>query len=442
MRKPSVIFMNRVYAPSRGASGRVLRDLARGFIREGWQVTVITTGKKPGMELDGAVRVLRVKSAGKPKNAIAYAWIWLKMFIVALRQGAPHLLITQSDPPLLAVAGQVVARFKKCRHIHWCHDVYPDLFPALGAKFPKFIMRFMKSRTLSALKAADKVVTIGRCMAKHLTNQGLESSKITMIPNWPDLELTQGDGGAAVSKSHKGLPPEKVWFEGAKPFDEQIKDGPKFRVLYAGNIGLAHPIETILAAAEVLNTDNPEIEFVFVGDGPRFDEISKRRGHGGLDNIRLLPYQPIERLRQIMESGDVHLISMKDDAAGLLVPCKLYSAFAAQRPCVFVGPSHCEAAHIIEEYKAGYVTAQGDVDALVAQIKNYRFNSDDWFAAQKGAAAAGEVFVPSAAIDAWVDRAWSVIKNEVPRPDEASKKAAPKADESTQEKSKPHVEAA
>lgn len=413
MRRPSVIFMNRVYPPGRGATGRVLRDLARSFAREGWQVTVITTGEKASKDRDGAVKVIRLKGPAKPGGAFSYAWVWLKMLITALRQPATTLLVTQSDPPFLAVAGQIIKKFKGSRHIHWCHDIYPDLFPALGVRFPDFVMAGLERVMRGALQTADKVIVVGRCMARQLSYTGIDPKHITMIPNWPDLELSADPHAADAPVQTRGLPPEKVWYEGAKPFEQQIKDEPKFRILYAGNIGLAHPIDAILAAAEILDKDNPEIEFVFVGDGPRFDELSKERAARGLHNIRLLPYQPARRLAQIMESGDVHLVSMAEEAAGLMVPCKLYSAFAAARPCLFLGPAASEAAKVVQDYHAGAVVAPGDVEGLVAQIRHYRFNSEAWFAAQKGARDAGAVFVPEQAIDAWIDRAWSVVKDEV-----------------------------
>lgn len=404
--------MNRVYAPGRGATGRVLRDLARSFAREGWQVTVITTGPKRVRELDGSVKVIRVKGSTKPGNALSYAWIWLKMLFVALRHPASDLLVTQSDPPLLAVAGNIVKRFKGGRHINWCHDIYPDLFPALDIKFPKFVLRGMERMTKRALENADKVVVIGRCMARHLSDRGFSANKVAMIPNWPDFELSAPAAPEAAAPVRKGLAPEKQWYDGAKPFEEQIKDQPKFRVLYAGNIGLAHPVDTILDAAEILNTENPEIEFVFVGDGPRFEKLSAERTKRGLGNIRLLPYQPLKRLRRVMESGDLHLVSLKEEAAGMAVPSKIYSAFAAQRPCVFVGPEDSEAAQVITDFKAGTVVRQGRAEDLAVRIKHYRFNGEEWFAAQNGAAEAGQVFVPGQPIAAWLERAWSIVKDD------------------------------
>ena len=113
MRKPSILFMNRVYPPFKGGTGRVLRDLARHFAKQGWQVTVITSGAKSGTERDGAVRVLRVKGPEKPKNILGYIWIWIKMIICALRLPASDVLITQTDPPLLAVGGHCIKLIKK-----------------------------------------------------------------------------------------------------------------------------------------------------------------------------------------------------------------------------------------------------------------------------------------------------------------------------------------
>ena len=62
MRRPTILFMNRVYPPVRGATGRVLRDLAKSFAREGWHVTIITTGPKASKERDGGIRIIRVKA--------------------------------------------------------------------------------------------------------------------------------------------------------------------------------------------------------------------------------------------------------------------------------------------------------------------------------------------------------------------------------------------
>ncbi|PCI98578.1 MAG: glycosyltransferase WbuB [Alphaproteobacteria bacterium] len=408
MRRPTILFMNRVYPPVRGATGRVLQDLAVSFAREGWHVTVISSGPKAGEERQDGVRILRVKGAVRPSGARAYFWIWFKMLLLALRLKGRHILVTMTDPPLLILVGQFVAKLKRSRHINWCQDLYPDVMPALGFRMPVLLMRWFRRLRIKAMKRCDKVIVCGRCMVKHLTQEGVDAQKIAMVANWPDMELTDPEMVDVT-----GVPYQEPDSDIVRPFEKQVKAESRFRVLYAGNMGLAHPIETILAAAEIFEEQGSDIEFVFVGDGARFDYIAAVRSEKCLDNIRLLPFQPVSRLREIMESGDVHLITMKEDAAGLVVPCKLYSALAVARPSIFVGPVQSEVAKVIRDFSTGLVVATDDVDNLVNAIKHFRESGEAWFEAHRGAVQAREVFTPQKSIEAWMDCAWDVVKDDL-----------------------------
>ncbi|HNQ91835.1 MAG TPA: glycosyltransferase family 4 protein [Alphaproteobacteria bacterium] len=414
MQKPSVLFVNRVYPPSRGATGRVLRDLAHAFARDGWEVTVLTSGASSSEVMDGPVRVKRVKASGK-KALSAYFWVWVKLLVAALFMPKHKMIVTLTDPPMLVVAGRILARIKGSSHIHWCHDLYPDILPVLGLKISSKVMSFLKGMSRRAMKSCDRVVVVGRCMAKHLAFTGLDMSKVTIIPNWPDLELTarasmtsgvpiRVKAAANANLDGKSLRPKNPFF---------VDESPKFRVLYAGNLGRAHPISTILDAAALLMPDHPEIEFVFVGDGVGYERIAQERARRGLDNIRLLPAQPLSRLKELMESGDVHLISMKHEAAGMLVPSKLYAALAAGRPCILIGPDHTETARVIREYGAGRVVAQGHARQLASEILSFRTDGDKWFAAQVGANRAGEDYAPNRSISSWIKNARDTIRYRV-----------------------------
>lgn len=404
MAKPTVLFINRVYPPQRGATGRVLQELAHGFVAAGWHVRVVSTGEKTSLQTDGHVQVQRIKANQKPRSALSYTNIWRTLYGAAKKMDAPDLLITLSDPPLTAVMGQRLQRYFDCPHMHWCHDYYPNLLPALGVKFPAVAMKMIKRLSMSAMAGADRLVVIGRCMARTMALEGFNPGQITVIPNWPDMLLSDQASGAPTAPK-----PSRHYSDIAKPFEAQLKSAPKFRVLYAGNLGHAHPVDTILDAAEILNTQGREIEFVFVGEGPKFNYIADERQRRGLDNIRLLPYQPDGALRDLMESGDVHLISMDERAAGLLVPCKLYSGLAVQRPCIFVGPAMSEAAKVITDFKAGTVVPQGRAEDLAARIKHYRINSREWFSACKGAAEAAQTFTAAASIEAFTTRARALL---------------------------------
>lgn len=413
MQKPSVVFFNRVYPPSRGATGRVLRDLARGFVRDGWSVTIITTGTEDAREKDGPIKIIRLKAPVKKKSMRAYLNVWMRMWWAGMGMSRPDLIVTMTDPPLMVVAGDMMARAHKCKHIHWCQDLYPDVLPALGFKISDRVMNFLKARARRAMKRADRVVVIGRCMARHLVRTGIEARKITLIPNWPDYELLAPDprtrrpmsGKAAFRAANDGRPVHDI----VKPFEALFLDSePKFRVLYSGTLGRAHPVQAILEAAQILGQDHPEIEFVFVGDGPNFERLAQERTRRSLQNIRLMPYQPASRLRELMESGDIHLVSMRDDAAGFIVPCKVYSAIAVARPTILIGPFISEVARVLDDFQAGVVVPQGDGRRLAQAILRYRLDGDEWFAAHQGARRASRVFVPHEAISAWLVRARDV----------------------------------
>ncbi len=396
--------MNRVYPPGRGATGRLLQDVAQAFVKEGWHVTIVTSGPVAGESREVGIRIIRVKAPAKPESALGYIWVWIKMFLVALFSERRHVVMTMSDPPLLIYAGNIISKFKTCRHVNWCHDIYPEVVPALDIRLPRFIFSFLKSLRRRAMQGCDHVMVCGRCMKDYLVSDGLDEHKISVIANWPERELSQIDDGKSL---------ETPSVANARPFEKQVKTKQRFRVLYAGNIGLVHPTDVIIEAAERLQNSGHDVEFLFVGSGPRFDKLAEERSRRGLDNIRFLPYQPVSKLWEVLEGGDMHIISMKGEAEGFVVPSKFYAALAVGRPCIFIGPKNCEAARVISEFKAGVVIPQGDVEHLVASIILFRKNGDAWFASHKGAIRARNTFTPDGSVDRLINTVWKTVKDDL-----------------------------
>ena len=394
--KPSILIINRVYPPERGATGRMAQDLAHALERCGWQAHVVTTAQKMGQERNGQVSVTRVKSAKKPKTAAGCLINLFRIYRAGLKASKPDIVLSMSDPPMLAVFGGMIARKHKVPHIHWAQDVYPDLLQPLGINIPDFVARSLHTRVIKELNHSAKVVTIGRCMERYLKKTGVLVNKMTTIPNWADFEVISP---SAQTTSREMIVPTGV----AKKPEEMFRDtSPKFRVLYAGNIGRAHSVRAIIDAAELL-AERTEIEFVFVGDHHEHSSLARERAKRGLDNIKFLPYQPIEKLRHVMESGDVHLVTMRQATKGLLVPCKFYSALTVGRPTIYIGPKRTEIAEVIKEYKAGILVPNRDAKALADAIYHYRMEGDAWFQAQEGALLAAQAYHPTISLHKWVE---------------------------------------
>ncbi len=138
--------------------------------------------------------------------------------------------------------------------------------------------------------------------------------------------------------------------------------------MYSGNLGLAHSFSEFLEAARRLR-HRADIVFLYVGDGPRLAEVRAAKEAEGLDNILLLDYVPREHLHESLSTADVHLISMRSEMTGIVVPGKLYGAMASGRPTIFVGPEHCESADTIRAAGCGFTIRLGDVEALVAALE-------------------------------------------------------------------------
>jgi len=408
LQKPSVLLINRVYPPAHGASGRILRDLAREMTRAGWMVSVLTTGDKTFTEKDGSISIQRVKAPMTPKGFLGYGIALARLYFAAMKQPRHDLVITLTDPPMLVTIGRRYAQKKRCSHMHWCQDLYPDLFPSIGVKLPPFILKGLSKTARRSMNKSGRVIAIGRCMAKYLAHTGVETGRISVVTNWPDLEIVD-----PTRKSRRRDVNIKNDVTMARPIDQLHRDdSPRFRVLYAGSIGRAHPMKAILEAAEHLSSF-PEIEFAFVGEGPNHDRLAAERDRRGLQNIKLLPYQPASRLKDLMESGDIHLVSMRDDAAGLLVPCKFYSALAAGRPVIYIGPPDTEIAKVIRDYGCGAIVPQGDGQTLAQAIHYFRMDPDAWFNAQIGAENAAEESRPVKSILSIMKEAESTIRNRV-----------------------------
>lgn len=403
--RATILIVNRVYPPMRGATGRLLHDLARHFVKTGHHVTILsTTAGKPSIGSRGSITIKRVKGTNHP-NFISYLIILWRLYRGMLRSARHDVIITLSDPPLLYVMGQRAARKKKCKHVHWCQDLYPDLLPAFGFPVPQALMTRAFEKGRKALNESACVIAISRCMQRHLVRTGVNIRRTAVIENWPDQELLAG--AAPITPVETTPLPHAGQLRERRLYTDPA--GQRFRVLYAGSIGHAHPIDAIVAAARILHKLQPDVELVFVGKGPGFDRLAQARAQYGLDNIRLMPPQPRAGLKALMESGDIHLVTMKDEALGMLLPSKFYEGLAIGRPIVFAGPVESDIARLIAKHACGRVVKPHDGKSLATAIALYRTDADAWFLASEGAKAALRGRLPQDAFALWSDVVRKVV---------------------------------
>lgn len=360
-RPSSLLFINRVFPPAPGATGEMLYELTAELAQRGWSVTVLTAGYQdsPAHEVtaDG-VEVHRVGGGlisrrSLARRALSYGLLYPALLWKALRLPRHDVVITKTDPPLLLTLTPIIRAIKQCRAVHWAQDLYPEVAEALGVIEPQSpLSRVMLAASVGAMERHDRVVAIGRCMQDRLLERGVAPGRLEVVPNWP-LGAVQ--------------PVERE----DNPF--RITNGldNRFVVMYSGNMGMAHPFEAVLDAAELLRASHPSVLFLLVGDGARRASIEKSVKDRRLTNVALLPFQPKELLSMSLGAADLHLVVMEAEALGYVVPSKIYGALAAGRPCVFIGPRESEAARLILEHACGDVVDEPRGDVLAAKIARW-----------------------------------------------------------------------
>ncbi|HMC26796.1 MAG TPA: glycosyltransferase family 4 protein [Verrucomicrobiae bacterium] len=342
----------------------MLANLAPALVEQGFDVTVLTTrydaNASPSESICG-VQVERVRPflfgrdqkppARLASRFLSHLSIYPALLWRALRLPPSDVVVTMTDPPLLLLLGPIIALFKRSRLVHWAQDIYPEVAEALGVLRPhglvagicRFVSKF-------ALKRNFKIVTIGRCMKQHLLHRRIPPRLLEVIPNWFPAMIAPATAadGIAFRAEHK------LW--------------GKFLVMYSGNFGLAHSFDAILKGARELQSKRPDIQFVLIGDGPRLEEVKAKIAELSLNNLLLLPPQRLDNIAETLAGADIHLVTMREELCGLVVPSKLYGVLSVGRPCIFMGPSHSEAALVIQQNQCGSVTPANDSFALVQAI--------------------------------------------------------------------------
>ena len=195
-------------------------------------------------------------------------------------------------------------------------------------------------------------------MSQRLAARGLPTHKITTVHNWVPAEAV------------RPLP------RGAWQLPGLVSLNGSFVVMYSGNMGMAHEFETILDAAALLKEDRA-VQFVFAGGGKRRAEVEAGVAVRGLRNVAFLESRPLSELAQLLSAADVHLVSMREEVLGTLVPSKIYGILAAGRPALFVGPPRCEVADLIRASGAGESFRAGEASRLASVIRRLAANQVD-----------------------------------------------------------------
>jgi glycosyltransferase involved in cell wall biosynthesis len=363
-----LVFVNRFFFPDQSATSRMVSDLAFHLAGRGYRVAVVTSRLRyedaaaayPALESVAGVEVHRVWTSSFGRFVLpGRAFDYLTFYLSAARAlnrllRAGDVVVAKTDPPLISVVAQGAASRRGAHLVNWTQDLFPEIAAALGVgflngRFGRWVRR-LRNRSLAR---ADMTVAIGERMAQRLVAEGVPEDRVRIIHNWVD-------GDVIHPLPRQGNPVRAEW---------GLED--RFAVGYSGNFGRVHEYETVLAAAALLSEEK-DVVFVFIGGGASLDRFKEACALRHLENVRFFPYQPEERLRESLGACDLHLVILRPEIEGLVVPSKFYGVAAAGRPTLFIGDPEGEIARLIGQAEAGLWVKTGDGEALAAAVRRLR----------------------------------------------------------------------
>lgn len=338
----------------------VFLDIANAFASAGSK-TVLFTGyiEQGGRPLSASVHLKKSISYNR-KSTVSRFFSWLAFafhyafYLLTCRR--PEVVLVSTNPPLAPVITAVISRWRKIPYQVLLYDLYPEaLFQAGLVKRRNPIFRFWQRINPWIFKGAQKIFTLSDSMKDAASGYIADPGKVKVIYNWADTSYVH-----PVEKS-------------TNDFIRQHRLENKFVVLYAGNMGLTHDLESLIEAAHLLK-DLPDLQFVFIGDGGKRRALQNLVRERALGNVVFLPYQDERNFPLAMAAADVGVVTLGSGAEGISVPSKTYINLAAGVCLLSIAPKNSELSRLVREYEAGQICEPGNPQEVAGFIKTLMAN--------------------------------------------------------------------
>ncbi len=277
------------------------------------------------------------------KRLLHLASFALSSFPIMLRQvfWQPNVVLVVEPPLFCAPQAWLVARLSGAKA--WLHiqDFEVDAAFDLGILQACWLKRWVLLSERYLMRRFDRVSTISVKMQERLGLKDMIADRMVLFPNWVDLAEIYPLTIANAFRHQLGLSTQHVV------------------VLYSGNMGEKQGLEIILDAAAKLQ-QHKEIHFVLCGDG-----VTKSRlqaNYADLTNVLWLPLQPLDKLNELLNMADVHLLPQRGDVADLVMPSKLLGMLASGRPVISTAASNTQVGSIVS--KCGILTSGEGIEAI------------------------------------------------------------------------------
>lgn len=372
-----ILYLSQYFPPEMGAPAARVSELARHWVQEGHDVTVLTgfpnhpTGIVDA-EYRGKLRRLLVRENWNDVSVIR-TWLWplpnrrayermlnygsfaVSSAVAGLLASRPDVVIASSPQLLVGLSGWWVALCKRVPFVFEVRDLWPESLAAVGMGDPHSLLYRGLARTANFLyRNCDHIVVVTRAFKEQLiTCWRVPPEKISVVENGVETEL---------------FAPREV-----PELRHELSAEQKFVVGYIGTIGMAHGLECLLEAAGRLQTVKPEVLFLLVGEGADKERIVNLARSRGLCNVHFVPQQPHDSIPAYISVSDACLVLLKkSELFKTVIPTKMLEFMSCARPVILAVDG--EARKMLAEANAGIYVKPEDAGQLTQAILHLTAN--------------------------------------------------------------------
>jgi len=297
---------------------------------------------------------IKIITSGAGSRKYIRRWIqereYGRLAAAKIREYQPEIVISANTPldaqkSILSESCSLDARF-----IFWLQDflgigarsILRRRLPLLGNLIGRYYIEMEKT----LLRKSDAIVAITEDFCPTLESWDISKDRIEVIPNWAPLE--------DLPTCHKDNP----W-----SIDHDLHES--FTFLYTGTLRMKHNPALLLQLAESVGHDIRSAQVVVASEGPGAEWLQAQARSSGLNNLKVLGFQPIERYAQVLASADVLVAILQKEAGAFSVPSKVLSYLCAKRPLLLAVPKENLAARIVEQNRAGIVVEPDDLEGFL-----------------------------------------------------------------------------
>jgi colanic acid biosynthesis glycosyl transferase WcaI len=259
----------------------------------------------------------------------------------------PNIILVVEPPLFCAPTTLFISRLCKARS--WLHvqDFEVDAAFDLGVLSSPLLHRSVTGLERWLMRKFDKVSTISEQMMRLLSAKNVNSERQVLFPNWVDIDQIYPMVSQNVFRKQLNISEQTIVF------------------LYSVNMGEKQGLEIIIEAAHLLVAES-NIRFIMCGEGAAYSRLREKAK--GVSNINWLPLQPLEKLNDLLNMADVHLLPQRRDVADLVMPSKLTGMMASGKPVVATVEIDSQISTVLQG--AGVIVPPGDINSFVKEIKN------------------------------------------------------------------------